>query len=708
GVVRVTMRRSAPVYLTYDASGAFRLRGAMSVPAPMAFSAEGDTLVSEQIGTIKLSGEGLQGGTLSGADLRTVSGVFTAAYRRLMRRASGAGVLVHPVLARYRLEDEAGDTLFVSPPVLVAGAQGFQCTAPVVQWFSGSAAVTGGALQVRGYAVRLEAPATALPEPWRSMVRRAVVEISEEIDPVEADGLCTAAVTSDGSGNLLHVTLPGPGVRSGAARSLLVEGMLRRSPGCMRAVAVIDRPFSPEFKGRAVTPAVPGSGVEAQGAPAVWAPWRDGVSYGAAGSCHGLFCGASPVRQLFASYPPEQFAVGRGGEGAWQGVASVTLRRGNGREETAVATGYGASGVPQGFSGVLTYPDADATLLRISVRNPDGAVSTQSFPLQSWPEGGMAYWVAPEGSVYHRLSSEAAELSVPAATAGALTREGTVVVAPEERPGSPLCLEEAGCGRITAVADAPRSGGSWDFSRRKLLAYGSGGTTLLTLDGKLALHSSARIDLREVTFATAATGSKGEVHLALAGGALVETGASGTRTIMTRAGASSAAYDPVNDEYLLAGGGSLPRRVNGRGEETTILADGCGSDAGLITWEGRPLLASASCLRDCTAADAGAMVRCSFTERYEISGGSGRREAELLELTLPLVAGEARGALTVSADNGSGAAAVLVTLTLNGALRAPLPVAVPWPGRRFLEISFRGYLSSDARWAPPSARRGEL
>lgn len=709
GVVRVAMRHSSPVYLTYDSAGRFTLRGPMPVPAPMAFSAEGSTLLSEQVGVVALTGQGLQGGALSGADLRIVSKAFADTYVRLRERAAEAGLYIHPVLARYRLEDEHGDTLFQSPPVLVSGAQGFQCTQPVVQAFSGVGSLSGGALQARGYVVRLEAPAQTLPEPWSGMVRRAVVEVSDEIDPVEAGGLCTASVIADGASMALSVTLPGGGVRSAQIRSALVESALRRNLGRMRVVSVIDRPFSQWSGAHKVAPAPEVAGVEPSAVSCGLSPWRDAVSYGVTGSCAGLFCGGAPRCEGFAGYSPSQFVLTRGAAGSWQAVASVTLRRGSGAVETAVATAYGSGAVPVGFSPVLSYPDPDATALRLSVRDAGGAVRTRVFPLVSWPEGGISYYVAPGGVTLQQLDASEGILEVPAPTVTGRVEQGVVVVAPELRPGSVLCRADVGCGSIVAVTDAPRAAGSWDFSRRRLLACGDGGTALLTLDGKMALHSMSRLDLRGVTALSPATGAKGEVRIALAGGSLVETGASGVRTLLRRAGgATGVAYDSVHDEYLLAGGGTLPRRLDSRGEIAEVLADGIGSDAALITWEGRALMASGGLLCDCGLPDGDAAgdadVRCAFTERYE-SDRQPVMGAELLELTLPLIAGRASGAITVSADNGSGSGAPLVTLSVSGALRSPLRVRVPAPRRGWFEIAFRGYLSADASWGVPSMAR---
>lgn len=699
GVVRVGLRHAAPVYLTYGASGAFTLHGPMPMPAPMSFAAEGNTLLSEQVGAVALSGAPLQGGALSDYDVRLVSKAFTDTYRRLLRRAADAGMLVHPVLMRYRLEDAAGDTLFLSPVVLVSGAEGFQCTGQTAQALSGTTSASGGALQARGYTVRLLAPDRALASPWCDMVRRAVVEMSEEIDPVDADGLCTVAVTGTGTAAAIQVSLPGAAVRSGQARSGLVERALRGSLGRMKPVAVIDRPFSGGFAGKTVAPAreLPGVTPSAAGA----APWRDGVSYAVAGTTAGLFCGASPLTEGFGGYAPSQFATVRGGEGAWQGVAAVTLRRGNGAEELAVATAYGASGRPTVFSPVLSYPDPDATSLRLSVRDADGKVLTRVFPLVSWPEGGMAYWVSPGGETHPLLSSEAPALEVPAQALSPRLEEGTVAVALPDRPGTVLCREKVADGAVIAVADAPRSAGSWDFSRRKLLVYGEGGTVLVTLDSRLSFHSSARLDLRPATWAVPATGGKGEVHLALAGGSLLEVGASGTRTLLREAQAASAGYDSLRHEYLLAGGGELPRRLDSEGELSGVLADGIGADASLMLWEGRPLLCSGPKMFDCSRDEEGVeKVRCAFTERYAADCGASPGRLTL-ELSLPLTAELAEGTVIVSADNGSGHAAPLVSLAVSGPLRSPLRVRVPAPCRTFLEVTFRGYLSPDASWSLP-------
>ena len=114
GVIRILMRHSAPIYLTYTSRGLFTLRGAMPVPPPLMFTTSASTHLTQSVAAIPLAGAGLQGGTLSHEDRRRVSSALLAAASALSASASAAGWLIQPVIARYRLEDPNGDLLFLS------------------------------------------------------------------------------------------------------------------------------------------------------------------------------------------------------------------------------------------------------------------------------------------------------------------------------------------------------------------------------------------------------------------------------------------------------------------------------------------------------------------------------------------------------------------------------------------------------------------
>lgn len=189
GTVRVLMQHSPAIYLTYSVSAdgtiTFTNRGAMPPLPDMSLTVTGETTLSEPVTAMSLSGNGPMRTSLNPADTATVTSRLLSAYARLHETAAESGCFIQPTLARYRLLDAAGDTIFVSPTVMLSPTGGFQCCSEITLTSpDGLQSLTSGALTARAYRVKLTG-GSALPAQWSQIVRSVVIESVGEIDPVD-------------------------------------------------------------------------------------------------------------------------------------------------------------------------------------------------------------------------------------------------------------------------------------------------------------------------------------------------------------------------------------------------------------------------------------------------------------------------------------------------------------------------------------------
>ena len=107
-------------------------------------------------------------------------------------------------------------------------------------------------------------------------------------------------------------------------------------------------------------------------------------------------------------------------------------------------------------------------------------------------------------------------------------------------------------GTLVAAYPAPRGGGSWDFSRVRMLLFGSAGTWVATINGKGKFHSFAPMDGRPVACVGAicpASGAKGLTHYVAAGEDVIEVTRSGVTTLLTHCCADSVGWAAAGMNY---------------------------------------------------------------------------------------------------------------------------------------------------------------
>ncbi len=711
GVVKIHCRRSAPEYVTYSAAGDFALRGPlprlpqMGIRAAAADPRLCDTPVIKLTGATKIA----SGSAISNLDLSVITPRLLGSYDDLKRSVGNAGAGMQPVLARYRVRDVYGQTVYLSAPVLVCAPSGFQMARGFTLGSGDSmASISRGMVQCDCYHLAVSAP-ESLPAPWDAIAASAEIELSPQLDPVDAKGLCDGSYQPSGSG--AHTaTLYYPGIpsvlsaRQAALRSM-VANALARAGALLRPVSKIGRPFGG-------TLGAPGSdkyirmsagyiGAEELEALPEAPLFVPGATHTARLSADGLSLRANPSRPL----PPPAPALALGAalaaaEGSWNGAVSVSLSRGP-VPETVVCETAASRSCPLALGPLLVYPDAAATAMTVCIRRPDGSAVARSFPLTPVPQAGLAYWIDPA----------IARVTLPEAPSG--YEVPLESFADSESPGlmeifdgeADWPVDSARLGsEVVAMAELPRSRSSWDFSRRRVLCFGAAGSEMLTIGSDGRLRSTAVVDRRPVRSPEAvarAGGSDGAALLVVAGDDLLRISGSRIETLLARCGAARPGWCPPWNEIWLfgvsppgaglePGGESSPSPLRLLSDGTLVGADlpGIDSSATCRLWRGRLLIGCYGSLYDASAEeDAG-----SLPFRLSLDATIGVRPKAL---TARVFAAEITGSLSLSGHDGSEVFGSLgrfrVSGPLNGPLRLPLVALV----RRYLRLTVSGSASPD-------------
>lgn len=700
GLVKIHCRRSAPEYVTYSSAGEFVLRGPLPELPPIAVRADQARVHYADTPAIRLSGatNGRDDSSIAGYDLPVITDRLLLAYSGLKLGVKNAGAAMQPVLARYRLRDSFGATVFLSSPVLLCAPSGFQAAVPFSFSSSDSmGSLLPGFIQCDSYHLAVNAP-EPLPAPWDSIVASAEIEVSPQLDPVDAEGVCEGSVRLTGAANAsASVCLPGIqpvlSARQAAARSLVADA-LARAESLLEPVAKIGRPFGG-------TLGAPGTDkyismrrgyISAAGLASrpVTKTFVHGTTHTARLSLDGLSLRANPSTPLpKPTGVPALAAVLADAEGDWKGAVAVTLRRGD-FPETLVTRTDASRACPVSLGPLLVYPDPDATELSVSMLRPDGSAVARTFPLTPIPEAGVAYWIDPAiARVALPKAPFGFEVPLESFNGSPAVNGVDVFVGEADTPAGSASFDA----EVVAMADAPRSRSSWDFSRRRVLCFGSGGTEVLTIGADGVVRSRTLADRRPVLSPDAvarAGGKDGASVLAVAGDDLIRVSGTRIETLLPRCRAARPGWCARFDEIWLFGGDLGPRRLTADGEIIDACLPGISSDARCALWRGRLLIGSGGRLYDAATEDAPAAL--PFSLSFETAVGARPRA-----LRADLAAGEIDGTISVEGHDGSEIfgplAAFIAKGQVNRAMRFPLIA----PSRRFLRLSVAGTASPDLR-----------
>lgn len=614
GIIRLMLKHAKDCFLTYDEELHLTFEGEMPALPEIVLEARDATIYYGSTGNIALSGgsSGMAGSQLCEADATKVKLALLGAYESVREQARKNGNWLQPIAARYRLLDAAGNTVALGEKVTL-GCLGMIPTEKVALTSSdGMQSLAAGSLAAQSYNPVLVVP-ERLPYPWDRIIDKLVVEVTEEMAPVDAAARLPHSVYRNAATGLTTVSaqLPGLEIEEQFTRERYNQLAAQQLKAAMYRPFIYDNPL--------------GGGLTLNG------------------------------QEL---QPGDHLPL--------EGLEPVYFDK-------------VAEGTDEGMRGRSSY---------------SAALDAGEFTLLCNPK-----------------NEESGEYE-----------PGVAEIVRSEDLGSILSRRRIMEGEIVKIANLPRSGSGWDFSRLKVLMFGNEGTKLATLNGKGEFHSVTTIDRRSVGSGQAvcdATGGSGATLLAIAGGDVVEISGQKVSTLWSprelpqgRFGAESLAgmrgigWSETQKEVWLADETRL-WRLCGRGQELIRAAlpgiEGIDYQPPFRfgNREGELLLATSREVRNLSAEQPEGLmdIRLRIRGRLpeQISGAllPSASGASAPWLQLRVFGSGLMGNFTLRGDRGTEIAEELFRVVITGDVNAPIPLRVALPYRHWLEADFTFAANAD-------------
>lgn len=495
---------------TFSYPGLRLLGGAVPATLPALRAVPAGRLVVS-VRSRQLATEGLRTATaLVAADARAVEADYRAAVATLAAEARAQGVLTQPVLARYVLEDAAGNDVFTSPAVLLGTAQlGGTRTAAV----DSGGLMAGYTVEADTWRLHLEVPAGL----ENAGVRRIRVMVSPQFQTVLPEqSAVDLRLAHPSTGQ--YVAQVAVGLRP-VAEALLpsnADAAARVVADAVARMAALERCVAQTPAGEAAHTLVCGAAGEpaeeyadvaaalrravAGTAPAdvLTAPPHSFSARCAAVAGRTVMWGNISPRR-FRGYPVQLFAATTRDK-SWRGYIAVDFADG-GRVVWSAAE---SSGAPDAIGPLLSYPAPDAVAMTVVLAVAGEGVVRGRFDLAPLADGRSSAWLAP-GLAPFRLTEEAAEGedTPPEAVDTGSALPDCVVAADAAAPAWALASARGFGGEIRCMLPAAGGTAAWDFGRERVAVFSSGGLFTAALGSRRDIVAAGRIDGRRVEDASA-------------------------------------------------------------------------------------------------------------------------------------------------------------------------------------------------------------
>lgn len=485
---------------------------------PISLYAQETGAMTTNVADRLLSGVYAGASALESRDASALVADLEKAYLELCARSAAQGSMIQPALARYRLRDDSGNELFVSPPVLLQHPKGTQCGGLQALYSSDRQRVSGYTLVADTWI-----PAMAIPAEEDASGRVATAELwmTPLFHPYHPDrqGETSLSRLTSSSAPFGHVGLPGRehGLTGSRARTLLIKAIARMD-ALEERVAVIPAPFNGQerrFMIDCVTPDDAATSARAMAAALrkpVRTTARTDVLLSPPHTFSAACCAADASTTAWANltahryqgYPAACFAADPG-KGSWTATTIVTFAGGKG----VIRSERHSSFMPTMLSPVLCYPAPDATSITFLITGEGNSYSC-TLPLSPDESGRMAVYI-----------SNGAEPVEPARTSAAVSTTvgdsdesfaDAVVLAPTQRPLVPDKVVRLGGGAIRALVARAGTDQSWEFGRCRFVAGGDGGVYSVGVGRERTTVSARRLWAGAVTSPAAlCCGEGGEI-----------------------------------------------------------------------------------------------------------------------------------------------------------------------------------------------------
>lgn len=642
----------------------------------------------------------------SDRDAKTLAADLCAAYRHLCETASSAGIALQPALARYKLIDDKGNTVYVSPTVYLSHADGAQCAGYTELHRVEGKTVAGYTLEAHPWSLDVVLPPTVADN-----IARLDVAMTPLFHPFDSslDASIIMSARSSTTDTVARIALPGffraPGGKQGAS---IVREAFARIDSLERRVASIHRPFdgnarsvrislAPSADPMADTNAIKTALSRPVAATERTAALLDGgfTAQTVAGSGSALlWSGVTALRPAPPS--PEIFAADKGVSSNW--TATVAVRFAGNKGVTGLFTATG--GMFRDLGAILSYPSADAEEISVCVGS-GGKYYGASFPLTPDSSGRTALYMSPD-----LRPIELPEISAPMTfgyTDASVEMPGVVVFTSADIPltvkGFHVLVDTC-----TALVGRQALNQAWDFGRSRFVAATPTAFLSLALaaNGTVAVNKlSERGAMRRDAVAVADDGS---IYMIFC-----DNGASGGIYKLTCGGRLE--VFEIDEKYIALAWNSAfselwALRHDGSctvfGPHGAYLRDDimpsaficAGGEAFAICDEGPAELAAEE-LCDC---------RIAVEQEYDIAGFSGimkkdgRRVANVRHLTMNIQGSIAEGEAVVTALRpGGDDSAMLRKVVLSGVCAGPVKIPLLTRLHRRLKLRLDATVGADFR-----------
>ena len=680
----VFMTSEGPWTVDYDlATDNVSVRGNTPLYPSIAFHASAVTASESTVRPVTFKGTYTHwAGPLDPLDADALTGEMRGAVDRCFAAALAEGRYPAPVLVWYHLLDAAGSVVHRSSPVLVEpepAAGRLSCEIPVSRSGSAYAATSPSALSLPSFTLNVVVPA-AEASAWGDAVTVKVFR-SRPLPEVDVTAPFAATFAGTSSSPVLRLSVPPfrryDSVVTGFLDTLREEDCdtfvinLDPGSGAARRVAL------PPGNATSMTAAVADMRTAARRIPStdVLAGVAPPHSFSAAASCVDgdmtVWGDITPLSALPQGVSAWATAVASAEP--WSAVVRVTIATDTGEPEILSLEESGAGNAPLQLSRLISYPHPSARLIEIEITRPSG-VTRLSLPLT--PYGSVA------AAMNRGTSSTGDTLSAGATPLKPVTRRrrrrqrGLMLTALSSSPLTPLSALTATSGTIVAVTPASRSSSAWDFARRHLYLFGSGGIHAVAVSSAMKSVSAHLIDSRAVTAAAHVARSPDGVYALSAGNLLLVKG-SRAELVDDRVTAGRIGWSGADGSlYCTSGVAAVTVRSPDGSWHTRELP---GTSEYAMTGDGNRLVVYSGS-RFITLPSARAESAAVYWKRRLMLARGGVPQAiRCVEVHMSSPA--ARLTIGLYGDNGSAVTRLITSVDVEGEITAPvvLPVIFPCP-----------------------------
>lgn len=468
------------------------LRMDSTVWPAIAVMAETAGEVSVTLPSRTLSREYTSGEPLAAADERVIAADIRRAYDEVTDSAAAAGALCAPCIARCRITDAVGNTLYMTPPVLLNVDTDDPFAEAIAYDSADRKTIAAKTLKVALYRPRIVVGGSAAPLLQRLAVRMTL-EMTPQFSPIRSGSVSVRASFGRTPGaDYMRVSvcnLEGLSATRPAGSRRRVLDSLSRFDRQAYTAAVIAHPLTQGAWARTVEV---GEDVE----PQTFAPRLSALSGGfiasmsAQASGATLWGGVQPIR--FGGYSPVDYAAALQDK-AWSGRVRVTFADGH---RDVVWRGGGSTDAPVRLNPLLSYPHSAATSIEIDL-DIDGAHYHYKTDIEAITSGEYACAVdSGIRAVTPTPSADSGDDDTPSGDAVESLTEGLLVAT---QPGSIVARCRTTLpGAVRAIVAANASGGAWDYGRTRFYGISGDGIRIVTVGEGLRSISTSLVSAATV------------------------------------------------------------------------------------------------------------------------------------------------------------------------------------------------------------------